>query len=126
MTSCLPLISMSLGMVGSLKCFHEFDERPAILVVVVVPHGAVEMPGVVIARDAGIELEWNDARLVGESDLVTVELAAANPELRFAPADRQQQLIERAHRAVVQIRTRSPDAVQWPGLVIAIQYRLVE
>src|SRR5262245_53510740 len=131
MTSCLRSTWMMAMWSLLLERFQELDELPALFVR---QRDAVVVPGIAVARHAGVQFERHHAWKILETHLLGIELAAADKELRFSniarveielPRDgggrRQQHLVKRAHRAVMQVRPGRPDAVQRPRLVVALE-----
>src|SRR5882672_9257237 len=98
-----------------LKRLQELDQRHPIGVAEV---GAVGMAGVRVARQSRVEQEGPDKGTAGfDADMPGVEFPAADEEYPRSLRDRLQQVIERRDRAVVEIGSRRPDAVERPGAI---------
>ena len=108
-----------------LRADHAMRQRICLRIFqVLLPGGRVRregVPGIVIARDAGLQPEAIAPaiiiRLGDEAHVQRIEFAPADEEFLVAPLRRQQHLIERGHRAVVQVRRRRPHAFERPWLV---------
>ena len=84
--------------------------------------GAEWMAGVSISFSTGIEKEWAVARFGDKANLYRIELATPDGKFPASLIGRQQHFVDIRDRAVVQVRSGGPDAIERWRLVLQLRF----